>query len=285
MGAQGVFGQALEVGLAGAAGEHAADEAAHLFLAPQPGAARAGHAGGDGGRVLADGIVDQDEAGDEAVAVFGDVGQAVEDAERPADEHDGAVAVGGDQFGDVLAATLIGVARGGDLALALAAGIKREDVVAGRESVELLLEDPGRHGPAGDEHDRVARGIAGFDNVQADVVSRGEGEIARGRGCGSSEQRSQDETEQNEPHARLMAGLRCSLSTVGARVHAFLRCLWRMSVDDGEDPGRKRQLIASVLVIAVLLAVGLWLTGALRSGSAIQDCVAAGRTNCAPIAQ
>jgi hypothetical protein len=58
-----------------------------------------------------------------------------------------------------------------------------------------------------------------------------------------------------------------------------------MAVDDGEDPGRKRQLIASVLVIAVLLAVGLWLTGALRSGSAIQDCVAAGRTNCAPIAQ
>ncbi len=60
---------------------------------------------------------------------------------------------------------------------------------------------------------------------------------------------------------------------------------WRMVLDEGDDPGRKRQLIASVLVIAVLLLAGLWLTGALRSGSAIQDCVAAGRTNCAPVAQ
>ena len=56
-------------------------------------------------------------------------------------------------------------------------------------------------------------------------------------------------------------------------------------MNEGDDPGRNRQLIASVLVIAVLLLAGLWLTGALRSGSAIQDCVAAGRTNCAPIAQ
>ena len=60
---------------------------------------------------------------------------------------------------------------------------------------------------------------------------------------------------------------------------------WRVVLDEGDDPGRKRQLIASVLVIAVLLVAGLWLTGALRSGSAIQDCVAAGRTNCAPVAQ
>lgn len=56
-------------------------------------------------------------------------------------------------------------------------------------------------------------------------------------------------------------------------------------MDDDKDPGRTRQLVASILVIAVLLAAGLWLTGALRGNSAIQDCVAAGRTNCAPISQ
>jgi hypothetical protein len=54
-------------------------------------------------------------------------------------------------------------------------------------------------------------------------------------------------------------------------------------MDDDRDPGRIRQLVASVLVILVLLAAGLWLTGALRGSGAIQDCVAAGRTNCAPI--
>ncbi len=57
------------------------------------------------------------------------------------------------------------------------------------------------------------------------------------------------------------------------------------SDDNGSDPGRTRQLVAAVLVIVALLAVGLWLAGALRGNSAIQDCVAAGRTNCAPVAQ
>jgi len=56
-------------------------------------------------------------------------------------------------------------------------------------------------------------------------------------------------------------------------------------LNEGDDPGRNRKLIASVLVIAVLLVSGLWLTGALRRGSAIQDCVAGGRTNCAPVAE
>ena len=56
-------------------------------------------------------------------------------------------------------------------------------------------------------------------------------------------------------------------------------------MDDDENSGRTRQIVASVLVIAVLLAAGLWLTGALHRTGAIQDCVAAGRTNCAPINQ
>ena len=55
-------------------------------------------------------------------------------------------------------------------------------------------------------------------------------------------------------------------------------------VSDGDDgAGRGRQMIAAVLVIAVLIAAGLWLTGALRSTGQIQDCVASGRTNCAPV--
>ena len=57
----------------------------------------------------------------------------------------------------------------------------------------------------------------------------------------------------------------------------------RQVLSEGDDPGRTRQLIASVIVIAVLIAAGLWLTGALRRTNAIQDCVASGRTNCAPM--
>ena len=53
--------------------------------------------------------------------------------------------------------------------------------------------------------------------------------------------------------------------------------------EDGEEEGRGRQLIAAAIVLALVIAAGLWLTGALRGTAAIQDCVAAGRTNCAPI--
>ncbi len=35
--------------------------------------------------------------------------------------------------------------------------------------------------------------------------------------------------------------------------------------------------------LAVLVALGLWLSGVLGSANGIQDCVASGRTNCAPI--
>ena len=51
----------------------------------------------------------------------------------------------------------------------------------------------------------------------------------------------------------------------------------------GNDPGPRRQLIAALIGLALLVGSGLWLTGALRNNAAIQDCVAAGRTNCTPI--
>ena len=52
---------------------------------------------------------------------------------------------------------------------------------------------------------------------------------------------------------------------------------------DDEPQGSARQIIAALVLLAALVAVGLWLTGALRGAANIQDCVAAGRTNCAPI--
>ena len=55
------------------------------------------------------------------------------------------------------------------------------------------------------------------------------------------------------------------------------------SNDPAGDPGPRRQLIAAVILLALLLGGGLWLTGALRGAAAIQDCAASGRTNCAPI--
>ncbi len=55
------------------------------------------------------------------------------------------------------------------------------------------------------------------------------------------------------------------------------------SVDEGDGSGRGRQLAAAVILLLVLVGIGLWLSGTLRSASSIQDCVASGRTNCAPI--
>ena len=51
-----------------------------------------------------------------------------------------------------------------------------------------------------------------------------------------------------------------------------------------EEPGTNaRQIVAAVILLVGLVAVGLWLSGTLRGASRIQDCVSAGRTNCAPI--
>ena len=57
----------------------------------------------------------------------------------------------------------------------------------------------------------------------------------------------------------------------------------RQVLEEGDDPGRGRQLIAAVIVLALLLAAGLWLTGVLRGTGNLQDCVMAGRSNCAPV--
>ena len=54
-------------------------------------------------------------------------------------------------------------------------------------------------------------------------------------------------------------------------------------MSDGHDPGPRRQLIAALVLLGLLVAGSLWITGALRGASAIQDCVQAGRSNCAPV--
>ncbi len=41
--------------------------------------------------------------------------------------------------------------------------------------------------------------------------------------------------------------------------------------------------IVALIVVAVLVAAGLWLAQHLRADARIQDCVMAGRTNCAPV--
>jgi hypothetical protein len=43
-----------------------------------------------------------------------------------------------------------------------------------------------------------------------------------------------------------------------------------------------RGKIAALLVIALLLGAGFWLTHRLRSTAAIQDCVASGQRDCDP---
>jgi hypothetical protein len=51
-----------------------------------------------------------------------------------------------------------------------------------------------------------------------------------------------------------------------------------------EGPSRRGPLIALVVVV-VLVAGGIWLSQTLRQGGRIQDCVMAGRQNCAPVAK
>ncbi len=47
--------------------------------------------------------------------------------------------------------------------------------------------------------------------------------------------------------------------------------------------GPRRGALIALVVIAVLVAGGLWLSHTLRGVSQVQDCVMAGRSNCAPV--
>ena len=55
--------------------------------------------------------------------------------------------------------------------------------------------------------------------------------------------------------------------------------------DEREEPqrGSSRGPIVALVLVVVLVLGGLWLSQRLRTVSNLQDCVMAGRTNCAPV--
>ena len=50
-----------------------------------------------------------------------------------------------------------------------------------------------------------------------------------------------------------------------------------------QEQGSRRGAVAALVLVVALLAGGLWLMQHLRANAALQDCVMAGRTNCAPL--
>jgi hypothetical protein len=52
--------------------------------------------------------------------------------------------------------------------------------------------------------------------------------------------------------------------------------------EDHEPASNRGALVALGVVVALILA-GLWLTHVLGGAASVQDCLAAGRTNCAPV--
>jgi hypothetical protein len=52
-----------------------------------------------------------------------------------------------------------------------------------------------------------------------------------------------------------------------------------------DEPGSPLRPMAGLLLIAALIVAVLFVIRELRSAARIQDCVASGRTNCAPIDQ
>ncbi len=54
--------------------------------------------------------------------------------------------------------------------------------------------------------------------------------------------------------------------------------------DEGSELGSRRGAVIGLGVLVVLVVVVLLLTRVLHRDAAIQDCVEAGRSNCAPIA-
>jgi hypothetical protein len=51
----------------------------------------------------------------------------------------------------------------------------------------------------------------------------------------------------------------------------------------GEEPDSRRGALIALVVVVVLVVAGIWLSGALRRSATVQDCVMAGRRNCAPV--
>jgi len=52
---------------------------------------------------------------------------------------------------------------------------------------------------------------------------------------------------------------------------------------DDEPVPRPIGALVGLGVIVALVLVGLWITHHLRTSASMQDCIASGRTNCAPV--
>ncbi len=57
------------------------------------------------------------------------------------------------------------------------------------------------------------------------------------------------------------------------------------SPDEQDDPPSRRGPLIALVVVVALVAGGIWLSQILHDTGKIQDCVMAGRKNCAPVGQ
>ena len=53
--------------------------------------------------------------------------------------------------------------------------------------------------------------------------------------------------------------------------------------DEDEDHTTGRGALIALAVVVVLVLGGIWLAHVLGGAASVQDCVAAGRSNCAPV--
>jgi hypothetical protein len=53
--------------------------------------------------------------------------------------------------------------------------------------------------------------------------------------------------------------------------------------DEGPEPGSWRGPLVGLVVILLIVIAAIFLIGRLRESARMQDCLASGRTNCAPI--
>ena len=58
-----------------------------------------------------------------------------------------------------------------------------------------------------------------------------------------------------------------------------------MSAEEPDDdhPGRSRQNLVAIIVVALLFIGGWWLMSELQHHREVQDCIASGRRDCVPI--
>jgi hypothetical protein len=52
-------------------------------------------------------------------------------------------------------------------------------------------------------------------------------------------------------------------------------------VNDDEPSGSRRGALLALALLVVIALLGLWVSGALQRGGAVQDCAMQGRSDCA----